>query len=289
MVDKTLSQVRTDNAAVAPIGTEPIESVQSATSAAFIFAELSNHPIDAQTGTTYTLAITDQGKAVTMNNASANTCTIPLNATVAFHIGTLLIVRQIGAGLTTLAATGGVTIEKASGTSLTMAGAQEQLVLHKTATDTWHVAPMNPAVGGGGVSGCRLTRTTDLTIDGNTLSEFTVEDYDDDGFADIGTNNDRFTIPSGVTRVNIMYRATLADVAADSDVSMTLDHLDSGLATIDVFTVVSLKTDTTTPSINYCYMGLSVSATDVIRSRFITADTSCKATSIEMVIQDVSP
>ena len=139
MADVKLSEVLSSNPAAAPTGPEPIESVQSATSVAFTFAQLSNHPLNPQTGTTYTLVLTDQGKAVTMNNASANTCTIPLNATVAYHIGTLLLVRQIGAGVTTLAATGGVTIEKAAGVSLTMSGVQEQLILHKVATDTWHV------------------------------------------------------------------------------------------------------------------------------------------------------
>lgn len=142
MVDKTLSQIRTDNAAVAPTGAEPIESVQSATSAAFTFGELSNHPLNPQTGTAYTLVLTDQGKAVTMSNAAANILTIPLNSSVAFHIGTKLLVRQIGAGGTTVVGDGGVTVELDANASLVMDGAQQQILLHKTATDTWHAAPV---------------------------------------------------------------------------------------------------------------------------------------------------
>ena len=205
MVDKTLTQVRTDNPAAAPDGTEPFESVQSATSAGFTFAELENSPLNPQTGTTYTLAITDQKKTVTMNNASANTLTIPLNATVAFHVGARLQVRQIGAGLTTLAATGGVTIQKASDTSLTLAGAHEQLILHKVDTDTWHVAPLNPPPASATFHGALVERTTTLARTASAINAavFVTEVYDTDGFATLGTNDDRLTVPAGVTKVQL--------------------------------------------------------------------------------------
>ncbi|KKL81470.1 hypothetical protein LCGC14_1994450, partial [marine sediment metagenome] len=65
--------------------------------------------INAQTGTTYTLVLTDDGKLVTMNNASANTLTIPTDASVAFPIGTRIDVMMIGVGVTTVTGDTGVT------------------------------------------------------------------------------------------------------------------------------------------------------------------------------------
>lgn len=60
---------------------------------------------NAQTGTTYTAVLTDDDKMVTMNNAGANTLTIPANASVAYPVGTKLNFMQLGAGATTIAIT----------------------------------------------------------------------------------------------------------------------------------------------------------------------------------------
>lgn len=96
---------------------------------------------NAQTGTAYTLALTDapatslsQG-IVSMNNAAANVLTVPLNSVVAFPVGTVIQVNQLGVGQTTIAATGGVTIRTAA--SLTARTQYSQLLLTKIGTDTW--------------------------------------------------------------------------------------------------------------------------------------------------------
>ena len=53
---------------------------------------------NAQTGTTYTFVLADaDNKLVTASNASAQTYSIPTNASVAFPIGTQLNIIQIGA------------------------------------------------------------------------------------------------------------------------------------------------------------------------------------------------
>lgn len=91
---------------------------------------------NAQTGTTYTLVLTDAGKVVEMNNASANTLTVPPNASVAFPTGTVLDIAQTGAGQTTVAAGSGVTINS-RGAALKLAGQYAQAGLIKTATNTW--------------------------------------------------------------------------------------------------------------------------------------------------------
>jgi hypothetical protein len=93
-------------------------------------------PINAQTGTTYTLVLTDAGKLITSSNGSAVTITVPPNTDVAFPIGTRIDVLSIGAGLTTLAQGSGVTISsKDSNKKLSAQGSAASLI--KTATDTW--------------------------------------------------------------------------------------------------------------------------------------------------------
>lgn len=91
-----------------------------------------------QTGTTYTLVLTDQGKLVTMNNAASNTLTIPLNASVAFPILTRIDLLSFGAGITTIAATGGVTLHSA-GAAVTLRVQYAGASLVKVATDTWNL------------------------------------------------------------------------------------------------------------------------------------------------------
>lgn len=90
----------------------------------------------AQTGTSYTLVLTDAGKMVTMSNASANTLTVPPNSSVAFPTNTRIDLLQYGAGQTTIAAGSGVTIYS-SGSKLKLTGQYSGATLWKKATDTW--------------------------------------------------------------------------------------------------------------------------------------------------------
>jgi hypothetical protein len=76
-----------------------------------------NPSTNAQTGSTYTLVLADAGKYVEMNNASSNTLTVPLNASVAFPIGTEITVIQTGSGATTISPAGGVTVNYYSPTA----------------------------------------------------------------------------------------------------------------------------------------------------------------------------
>jgi hypothetical protein len=91
--------------------------------------------INTQTGS-YTLALSDVGKAVEMNVAGANNLTVPLNATVAFPILTRIDITQIGAGQTTIVATGGVTIRQRE-SKLKLAGQYAGASLYKRGTDEW--------------------------------------------------------------------------------------------------------------------------------------------------------
>jgi hypothetical protein len=91
----------------------------------------------------YTLVLADAGKLVRMNlTSTANTLTIPLNATEAFPVGAQILVEQLGTGATTIAATGGVTINRAGNTSLVLSGQYAVVAVVKTATDTWQLTGM---------------------------------------------------------------------------------------------------------------------------------------------------
>ena len=95
--------------------------------------------INAQTGTSYTLVLTDASKTVTMSNASANTLTVPPNASVAFPTGTRLMVQQLGVGATTIAAGAGVTINAPTTVTLAIDEQYESRGLLKTDTNTWQL------------------------------------------------------------------------------------------------------------------------------------------------------
>jgi hypothetical protein len=92
--------------------------------------------INAQTGTTYTFALTDITKFVELNNASAITATIPPNSSVAFPVGTLLNIIQTGAGQVTVAPGSGVTLN-ADTSKFKLKGQWAAASLVKRATDTW--------------------------------------------------------------------------------------------------------------------------------------------------------
>jgi hypothetical protein len=99
--------------------------------------------LNAQTGTTYTAVSSDQYQVlVTMSNASANAFKIPTNASVAFPVGTVITVMNIGAGVCTISAvtSGTTTVLSAGATAASPTLAQyKSAACIKTATDTWYV------------------------------------------------------------------------------------------------------------------------------------------------------
>ena len=92
--------------------------------------------LNAQTGTTYTAVLTDDGKLVTCDNAAAIALTIPPNSSVAFGIGTQINIMQLGAGQVTITAGAGVTFRSA-GTKVKTNGQYSVATCVKIATDTW--------------------------------------------------------------------------------------------------------------------------------------------------------
>jgi hypothetical protein len=92
--------------------------------------------LNAQTGTTYTLLLSDSGKFVTQTNAAAIATTIPPNSSVAFPIGTQVNLMQLGAGAITITAGAGVTLRSADSLVVTN-GQYSVATCVKIDTDEW--------------------------------------------------------------------------------------------------------------------------------------------------------
>lgn len=94
--------------------------------------------LNAQTGTTYTTVLADDGKLVTCDNGSPIALTIPPSSSVNYGIGTQINVMQLGAGVVTVTAGVGVTLQS-QGSKLKTNGQYSVATCVKIATDTWVV------------------------------------------------------------------------------------------------------------------------------------------------------
>lgn len=110
---------------------------------AAMFNGLVAYTLNTQTGSTYTLASTDQYQVlVVTSNAGTKTVSIPTDATYAFPTGTAITIVNTGAGLLTInAVTPATTTVYSSGaTSTAPTVAQyKAAVAIKTATNGWVV------------------------------------------------------------------------------------------------------------------------------------------------------
>jgi hypothetical protein len=100
--------------------------------------------IDAKTGTTYTFVLNDaNNELITASNASAQTYSIPTNASVAFPIGCQINIIAIGTGQVTIqAVTSGTTTVLSTGATVAAPKLRAQYssaTLIKVGTDTWYV------------------------------------------------------------------------------------------------------------------------------------------------------
>jgi hypothetical protein len=98
-----------------------------------VFLGTGANGINNQSGTTYTLVAADNGKIVTMNNASANSLTVPTGLGAGFACA----VVQLGAGLTTIVQGTSATLRARNG--LKLGGQYAQAGLLWLATDTYSV------------------------------------------------------------------------------------------------------------------------------------------------------
>jgi len=130
VVTLTGTETLTNKTLTSPTINSPIIATPDITGGAMSYTR------NAQTGTTYTVVLSDASKVVTTNNASANTVTVPPNSSVAFPIGTTITVVQIGAGQTTLTAGAGVTINSETA-KYKLRVQYAAATLYKYDTDTW--------------------------------------------------------------------------------------------------------------------------------------------------------
>lgn len=106
--DLTTSQTLTNKTLTTPTLTTPV-----------INGGQINIGINAQTGTTYTTVLADNGKLVTQTNASAITTTIPPASSVAYPVGAQINLAQLGAGQVTIQGGSGVTVVSTGATAAT--------------------------------------------------------------------------------------------------------------------------------------------------------------------------
>lgn len=92
--------------------------------------------VSAESGTTYTMILLDDGLWKQFTAATAVTVTIPPNSSVAFPINAGIIIQQYGAGQVTIVAGAGVTLQSAGG--LVATAAQYAVCqAFQVATNTW--------------------------------------------------------------------------------------------------------------------------------------------------------
>jgi len=127
---------------------------------------------NTQSGTTYSLALTDSGRTVTLSNAAAVTVNLPAQATVAWNVGETLSLLNLGVGTVTIAPAADVTI---NGTPLTLATSKGGSLV-RTASNTWTFEPS-----GGDEPGLKLIVSqafpTQSTLNFNNCFNSTYNNY----------------------------------------------------------------------------------------------------------------
>lgn len=98
-------------------------------------ASVSHLGVSEQTGTSYTFALTDDGTMVEFDNAATVTVTVPDEATIAFPIGTKILLRQKNIGVLMIEGDAGVTVSSAVGD--TTIGQDAVAGLLKVGSDSW--------------------------------------------------------------------------------------------------------------------------------------------------------
>jgi hypothetical protein len=93
--------------------------------------------VSPQAGTSYTISLTDAGRLITFSNSSSITFNVPTDSSVAFPVGTQLMISQIGTGQVTVVAVtpGTTTVNGNNGTKT--AGRYAIISLIKIAENAW--------------------------------------------------------------------------------------------------------------------------------------------------------
>lgn len=89
------------------------------------------------TASSHTLEAVDLGSILETTGSSAVTVTIPAEAEIPFEIGTLINVTQVGAGIATVAAAPGVSLNGVTEGSIALDGQWSGTALVKRGADAW--------------------------------------------------------------------------------------------------------------------------------------------------------
>jgi hypothetical protein len=123
------------NTLASNVVTSSLNSVGTLTSLAVTGNVVYHMATNAQGGTAYTLALSDDGQLVELSNSSGVALTVPPNSSVAFPIGTQIQLLQTGAGQVVVTPGAGVTINANPGLKIRAQWGFATLL--KRSTDTW--------------------------------------------------------------------------------------------------------------------------------------------------------
>lgn len=133
----------------------------------------------------------------------------------------------------------------------------------------------DPAAGGGGAArkGCYIEDSeSDPHGAGFQTLTFDTEVYDDDGFATLGTNNDRLTVPTGITRVNVSAYIEMSAVAGGTGNRFSIRHFNSSDVLQKEIAGHSADHFYDTPRISATALGVEVVAGDYFEVQSIFED-----------------
>lgn len=126
-------------AGVTAIGSGVIVDDDVSATAAISRGKIADMSIDTKTGN-YTLVLTDANKLIEMNiTSTANTVSVPTNASVAFPIGTQINITQYGTGKTQIVAVTSGTTSVRSTPGSYLRDRYSSATLIKRATDEWYL------------------------------------------------------------------------------------------------------------------------------------------------------
>jgi hypothetical protein len=129
-IEALQAKVGADSSAVATSHDYKIDALETDVT------NINEHQLNTIISSDHTLVLTDAGKLIEVSSTSAQTVTIPPYSSVAFPVGTQILVTQLGNGQVSIAPGSGVTLNSKDGNrklSATHCG----VTLIKTRTDTW--------------------------------------------------------------------------------------------------------------------------------------------------------
>jgi hypothetical protein len=145
----------------------------------------------SDTTTARTMSAGDVNAYIRMNNAAANTFTLPPNSGVNIPVGSRVWIEQAGAGRTTVVAGAGVTLRQSSPTAQLYLRAQySQVWATKVATDEWVLAGdfgglIDYAIGG---AASNNILSNEVLTDHPVIRAFTFAANFAGSYASVGTN-----------------------------------------------------------------------------------------------------